>query len=528
MSIVGDIYESLIKKYNITESNNKKTITTKVLNENINNIDNDEILCYDFYEYPGGNPYICIMYYDTADKVWDLYADVSINTDYEVGPDAIVVNNDLSDSQAKEVYEDLAKEELDSIDKGHSTFKVWQLRDDWKQFILDMQKDVKYDREDLTEGLKNKFLNEGGPSIDDLPFEEIMNKKPTKGNMDWYKEDHPEWKRVKDKKDKDKKSLKESISLEDAIKYELSKDSRFEQTQLDILEDILYSDMYEDLDEEDRAWLEKILECHELTSGAKSAIINLFKSVGADDISFDGESLDESIDVYDKIANLLDKPLKEDWDDEYEDEKYSLVGQDGNAFALMGYTARCMKECGLKDEISKMREEATSSDYNNLICVCDSYVQRCNEIARDLNEGKILNEGDNFNKLMSEISNGTFNSEEFITELVNWLPQNTLEEFSIYILNDVLNENNEAIIESIDKKREVKKMSESNKRIWDPDEHLQKVVKYYKDWAGFGDDEIITEDMLKNEEWRLKRVSSMKNTPVKKIRAELLKQKDSE
>lgn len=60
---------------------------------------------------------------------------------------------------------------------------------------------------------------------------------------------------------------------------------------------------------------------------------------------------------------------------------YDLVGQDGNAFALMGYTARAMKECGLKNEVSEMRSRATSGDYYNLIAVCDEYVQRCNEIA---------------------------------------------------------------------------------------------------------------------------------------------------
>lgn len=74
-----------------------------------------------------------------------------------------------------------------------------------------------------------------------------------------------------------------------------------------------------------------------------------------------------------------------------------------------------------------------------------------------------------------------------------------------------------------------KKMSEPKKyRGWDPDEHLKKVCEYYRKWAGFGEDEVLTEEMLKNEDWRLKRVSALKNTPVKKIKAELLKQKDSD
>lgn len=83
-------------------------------------------------------------------------------------------------------------------------------------------------------------------------------------------------------------------------------------------------------------------------------------------------------------SRILNESYEDNWYDE--GEKYSLVGQDGNAFALMGYTARCMKECGLRNEISEMREKAMSGDYNNLICVCDEYVQRCNEIAGDMDE----------------------------------------------------------------------------------------------------------------------------------------------
>lgn len=66
------------------------------------------------------------------------------------------------------------------------------------------------------------------------------------------------------------------------------------------------------------------------------------------------------------------------------------------------------------------------------------------------------------------------------------------------------------------------------RRGWDPDENLKKAAKYYRDWAKFGEDEQLTEDLLKNEDWRLKRVSSLKNIPVKQLKAELLKQKDSE
>ena len=59
---------------------------------------------------------------------------------------------------------------------------------------------------------------------------------------------------------------------------------------------------------------------------------------------------------------------------------YSLVGVDGNAFSVMGYTARAMKDAKFeKSEIDKMYEEAKSGDYDNLLCVCMGYVDKVNE-----------------------------------------------------------------------------------------------------------------------------------------------------
>lgn len=76
-------------------------------------------------------------------------------------------------------------------------------------------------------------------------------------------------------------------------------------------------------------------------------------------------------------------------------EEYSLVGQDGNAFSLMGYTARCMRKCGFKKaDIDEMRERAMSGDYDNLIVVCDEYIQKCNDTLDydDMYESYKLNE----------------------------------------------------------------------------------------------------------------------------------------
>ena len=61
--------------------------------------------------------------------------------------------------------------------------------------------------------------------------------------------------------------------------------------------------------------------------------------------------------------------------------KYSLVGVDGNAYAIMGYTSRALKSEGLRDKVDEMFSRATSGDYYNLIAVCNEYVQMANEKA---------------------------------------------------------------------------------------------------------------------------------------------------
>ena len=84
------------------------------------------------------------------------------------------------------------------------------------------------------------------------------------------------------------------------------------------------------------------------------------------------------------------------------EEDYNLVGQDGNAFALMGYTANAMRECGIADEIGEMRERAMSSDYNNLLVVCNEYIQKCNELIDRFDDDYVV-EGLEFAADTSEI-----------------------------------------------------------------------------------------------------------------------------
>ena len=63
---------------------------------------------------------------------------------------------------------------------------------------------------------------------------------------------------------------------------------------------------------------------------------------------------------------------------------YSLVGVDGNAYAIMGYTQRAMRENGFtKDEIQVMLDDAKSGDYYHLIAVCDTWIGIVNKKLED-------------------------------------------------------------------------------------------------------------------------------------------------
>lgn len=77
--------------------------------------------------------------------------------------------------------------------------------------------------------------------------------------------------------------------------------------------------------------------------------------------------------------------LDEDDEPETDCDKYSLVGVDGNAYAVMGYVAQAMKECKKPhDEIDDYRKRATSGDYNNLLCVSMGMLEELNEFVRSI------------------------------------------------------------------------------------------------------------------------------------------------
>lgn len=47
-----------------------------------------------------------------------------------------------------------------------------------------------------------------------------------------------------------------------------------------------------------------------------------------------------------------------------------LVGEDGNAFAILGRAKKLLERNGLSDLWPKFQAEATSSDYNHLLMTC--------------------------------------------------------------------------------------------------------------------------------------------------------------
>lgn len=52
----------------------------------------------------------------------------------------------------------------------------------------------------------------------------------------------------------------------------------------------------------------------------------------------------------------------------YPEIEVPLVGQDGNAFMIMGRVSQALRDGGVdKDEIELYRKEATSGDYNNVL-----------------------------------------------------------------------------------------------------------------------------------------------------------------
>ena len=72
--------------------------------------------------------------------------------------------------------------------------------------------------------------------------------------------------------------------------------------------------------------------------------------------------------------------------------KYTLLGVDGNAFAIMGYVSKAMKKEGYGDKVEDYRREAKSSDYYHLVSVSENWLDKINNAKeKELSEnGKVV------------------------------------------------------------------------------------------------------------------------------------------
>ena len=59
----------------------------------------------------------------------------------------------------------------------------------------------------------------------------------------------------------------------------------------------------------------------------------------------------------------------------YPDIEVPLIGEDGNAFAIMGRVQRALKQNGVpKEEIEQYLKESQSGDYDNLLVTATRWV----------------------------------------------------------------------------------------------------------------------------------------------------------
>ena len=55
--------------------------------------------------------------------------------------------------------------------------------------------------------------------------------------------------------------------------------------------------------------------------------------------------------------------------------KVKLVGEDGNAFAILGKVKKALERAGHKDLVAPFMEEATAGDYDHLLQTAMKYVE---------------------------------------------------------------------------------------------------------------------------------------------------------
>lgn len=62
--------------------------------------------------------------------------------------------------------------------------------------------------------------------------------------------------------------------------------------------------------------------------------------------------------------------------------RFTLIGCDSNAFAILGYVRSCMRDAKVpQDEQEEFIKDAISGDYYHLLCLSQDMIDHCNELV---------------------------------------------------------------------------------------------------------------------------------------------------
>ena len=71
----------------------------------------------------------------------------------------------------------------------------------------------------------------------------------------------------------------------------------------------------------------------------------------------------------------------------HEKPKVRLVGEDGNAFAILGRVSKALRQAGQGDKVKVMTAKAMAGDYNHLLATVLEYVDDVGEENDDEDQG---------------------------------------------------------------------------------------------------------------------------------------------
>ena len=59
--------------------------------------------------------------------------------------------------------------------------------------------------------------------------------------------------------------------------------------------------------------------------------------------------------------------------------KVKFIGEDGNAFAILGRVTKALRQAGQGDKVKEMTDKAMAGDYNHLLSTVMEYVEDIGE-----------------------------------------------------------------------------------------------------------------------------------------------------